>query len=360
MSTSSHDETIAQLNAVIADHRALLEENPGTLYPAFADALMSLAAHLAESGQTDEALSAAMEGVEQFQSLAAADAPVFAIHLAAALNNLSNRLSEAGRDEHAHSAGDEAVKIATALLAGEPLQARFVLVSALMNQAGRSWRGGQGGKALDEMREAVDAFRAGGDDMAPYLGAIIEALHRNALSLSEAGLWTEAIRVRRMTAQCFAGPVPAPVHHLLALNLEQAAHAVGAAGRWDEAMPLIEEAVTIARGLAGEDADQYRLFLAQSLSSLASRRHEAGLHAMAMDAAVEAINLFQQVAMTDADSAVLPLILTLETFASILKSLGHHDQAATVLDQRDTLVAAAQAIAEEHGGSSCGSGCGCH
>jgi len=157
--------------------------------------------------------------------------------------------------------------------------------------------------------------------------------------------------VRRMTADCFAGPVPAPVDHLLALTLEHSAYAASVAGRPAEAVPLVVEAVAIARALADADA-KYLLFLAQSLGNLASRQHEAGLDTEALEVALEAINLLQQVAQSDASAAVEPLAVTLETFAAILTSLGHPDQAETILAQRAGLLETlekAKEYAREHG-----------
>jgi tetratricopeptide (TPR) repeat protein len=332
------DAEVVRLAAIVDEHRRLLAESPGSLFPVYADSLMTLGACLAELGRGDEALAAALEGVAHFQALAVGEPGTFGVHLASALNNLSNRLQEAGRDADARRAGGEAVALARAALAERPEQARFVLVSALMNQAGRAWRDGAAVAALADMEAATVAFRDGGESMATYLGVMVEALHRNAMALGEAGLWTEAVAVRRMTGLCFPGGQPSPVGHLLALTLEQAAHALSAAGRAGEGLPLIEEALEIARRLAAEDPTQYRLFLGQTLGNLASRQYEAGAHAEAMEAALEAIGLFQQVAETDAASAVLPLSVTLETFAAILAALGQPDQAAIVLTQRDTLV----------------------
>ena len=68
--------------------------------------------------------------------------------------------------------------------------------------------------------------------------------------------------------------------------------------------------------------------------------------------ALEAINLLQQVAQTDASAAVEPLVVTLGTFAAILTSLGHPDQAETILAQRAGLLETlekAKDYARQHG-----------
>ena len=348
---AARQEEIARLALVAGEHRRLITETPGALFPVHAEALMNLAGLLAEAGRGEEALAAAIEGVGHFQQLANGDPVAFLVHLAAAFNTLSNRLAELDRAADARRAGDQAVNLARLALDHQPRQARFILVSALMNQAGRSWRASETLVALGEMEEAVTVFRDGGEDMAATLGTMIDALHRNALALAEGGRWAEAVSVRRMTARCFAGPVPAPVDHLLALTLEHAAYAASVAGRPADAVPLVIEAVEIARTLAAANA-KYVLFLAQSLSNLACRQHEASLDAEALEVALEAINLLQQVAQTDASAAVEPLVVTLETFAAILVSLGHPDQAETILAQRAGLLETlekAKEYAREHG-----------
>jgi len=348
---ADREQEISRLTAIIEEHRQQMAASPEALSPVYADALMTLSALLAEGGRAEEALAAAIEGVGHFQQLANGDPANFIVHLGAAFNTLSNRLTELNRAADARRAGDQAVILSRLALEHQPQQARFILVSALMNQAGRSWRASEALVALGEMEEAVTVFADGGEAMASHLGTMIDALHRNALALAEAGRWSEAVAVRRMTARCFADPVPAPVNHLLALTLEHAAYAASAAGQPADAVPLVTEAVALARLLAQADG-KYLLFLAQSLGNLACRQHEAGLDAEGLEVALEAINLLQQVAQTDASAAVEPLVVTLGTFAAILTSLGHADQAETILAQRAGLLETlekAKDYARQHG-----------
>lgn len=356
---------MARLEAAIAEHRALIADNPDSLYPVFADSLMGLAALLAEQGRVEEGLAAAQEGVDHFRHLMAADAGVFRAHLASALNNLSNRLGEVGREEEGRRVCDEAIDLAGQSLSdSNPNQARFVLVSALMNQSGRSWKLGEPEHAIEEMGRAVDAFREGGEALGQFLGVMVDSLHRNAMALTEVGRWDEAIAIRRLTARVFpeAAPVPAPVGHLLALTLEQAAFAQSRAGQPGQALPLVEEAVQIARDIAEAHPEEYTVFLGQALSNLASRQYEAGAPTEALNAAVEAIQLYQNAAQTNAADVVLPLAMTLETFASILTALGHDEQAQNVLAQRDELMEMVRQIEGVDGGHEHehGHGCGCH
>lgn len=344
---AGQDEDLVRLEAIVAEHRAKLAAEPDAAFPAYADALMGLAAKQADQGKLDEALSTAEEGAGHFRLLFDADPAAFAVALASALNNLSNRLSDLGRDDEARQAGDEAFGLARRAVSTNPDQARFVLVSTLMNQSGRSWRAGQSLRAIEEIGTAVETFREGGEALSLFLGVMVDALHRNAMALSEAGRWEEAVLVRRLTAKLFPDDrIPAPVSHLLALTLQQNAFAASRDGRPGASLPLVEEAVDLARDLAEVGPDQYRLFLAQSLANLASRQHEAHADAEALDSALEAVNAFQEVAKVDAPSAIVPLAATLETFAAILTTLGHDAQAANVLAQREQLMSVMTPVEE--------------
>lgn len=339
MTDTAQAEDIARLSAIVAEQRARLDEQPDIGLPAYADALMDLAARLAEAGRADEALAHARDGVGHYRQLFDTDSATFGVHLASALNNLSNRLSDTGCDDEARLVGDEAFALARSAVADKPNEARFVLVSTLMNQSGRSWRAGDSARAIAEMAGAVDLFRDGGEALMPFLGVMVDALHRNGMALTEAGRWDEAVAVRRMTADVFpADNIPAPVHHLLALTLQQAAYAKSRDGAPGAALPLVEEAAELARGLSAHGPEQYRLFLAQSLANLASRQHEAHADEQALEAAVEAVNVFQEVAHSNPGDAIAPLMSTLETFAAILTSLGHTDQARAILAQREQLL----------------------
>lgn len=341
-------QEFARLQAVVAEHRAKLEAEPEATFPAYADALMALASMVSEQGGLEESLALSQEGIDHLRLLHEQDEAQYGVHLASGLNNLSNRLSDLDRDDEARQMGDEALGLARVALDHKPVEARFVMVSTLMNQSGRSWRAGQSLRALEEMGTAVEAFREGGESLYGFLGVMVDALHRNSMALAESGLWEEAVALRRMTAAIFPeDKVPAAVHHLLALTLQQAAYAKSRDGFAGEALPLVEEAAELARGLAEVVPDQYKLFLAQSLASLASRQHEAHADSEALDSAVESVNVFQEVAKTKPAEALGPLVVTLETFASILNTLGHADQARTVLAQRDHLAGVLDGVGKQ-------------
>lgn len=341
------DEELLKFEATIAEYREKLAAEPDAVFLAYADALVGLSSKQAELGNLDDALATAREGVAHFRLLSDADPAASAVGLASALNNLSNRYSDLGRDDEGRETGDEALLLARRAMPTHPDQARFVQVSILMNQSGRSWRGGQSLRAIEELGTAVETFREGGEAMVSFLGIMVDVLHRNAMALSEGGRWEEAVALRRMAVKLFpAEGIPAPVVHLLALTLQQSAFAASRDGRPGEALPLVEEAASLANDLAEAMPEQYSLFLAQSLGNLAGRQHEAHADQEALESALEAINAFQTAAKLDAAAAIMPLAATLETFAAILTSMGHAEQAQSALAQREQLLSAVTPVEE--------------
>ncbi|CAA7626059.1 hypothetical protein [Magnetospirillum sp. SS-4] len=331
------DAEFERLLAVVAEFRRRIEADPESLFPAHADSLVRLGGLLAGRGEAAAAAAALAEAVELFRAMAEVDPGAFRVHLASALNSLSNRLDDVADRDGARSACDQAVAEARLAVEARPDQARFVLVSCLINLAGKRLRDGDIGGCLDVLAEAVEVFRAGGAAGTPYLGSMVEALHRAAMAFSEIGRWGEAVDTRRLMIGLFAdGPPPAMVH-LLALTLQQASLAMAGAGRFDVALASANEAVDLARLLFDKDAAEYRLFLAQALGNQAGRRHQAGDSASGLDAALEAVNLFHEVVGKDPVAAVPSMILTLGSLSEILTGLGMAGQAAIVDEQRHQL-----------------------
>jgi tetratricopeptide (TPR) repeat protein len=346
VSQASQDEEIARLTATIADFRQMMEQDPGTLFPAHADALLQLGSLLAAQGAHAEALTAVADAVDLFRAMTEADADTYRVHFASALNNLASRLSDAGHAEEAKIAGNEAVHEARLAAAAHPENARFVLISGLVNQAGRRLRDGEAAGAVADLTSAVGAFREAGPSATPFLGDMIQALHRTSMAFSEQGRWVEAIDTRRLMADLFMEAPPPAVIHLLALTLQQAAQALGRDGDSEDALACADEAVELGRSLVKADAAAYTLFLAQALGSQATCRHAMGESKGGLDAALEAVNLFHEAVQDNPTAAVPALILTLEALSGILTSLGMTDQAATVDGQRAQLLTTLESLVQ--------------
>lgn len=328
---------IARLGALAADFRRRLEFDPGVIYPAHAECLWQLGNLQIAGGDADAGLLAVSESLALYRALAQAQPESYAVQLASLLNSQSNLLAEASHLDEAQAVGADAVLHARQAMEGRPDQARFVLVSSLINLAGLKMRRGDTSGTVDELAQAVGVFRAGGEAGKPFLGSMVEALHRAAMAFSEIGLWSEAIDTRRLLIGLFGDTPPAAVVQLLALTLQQASAALAAAGQTDKALAHASEAVDLARMLFKADQAVHRLALAQAMGNMAGRCHDAGRFKEGLDRSLEAVDLFHEVVGTDPLHAVPSLIVTLDSMAAILTALGLPDQAATVREQRTQL-----------------------
>ena len=335
---------IERLQAVVAVFRARIEAQPDSLFPAHADSLLQLGNLLAEQGDAQAALEAVTEAVGLYRAMAEVEPESFRIHLASALNALCNRLDEVGDAEGANAAGAECLAEARLAMSSRPDQARFIQVSAMINQAGKRMRGGDIHGSFTELAEAVEMFNSGGDAGLPYLGSMIEALHRSAMAFAEINMWGEAVDTRRLMLGLFPGGPPSAMVHLLALTLQQASLAMAGEGRLDIALTCADESVELARLLFDKDPEEFKLFLAQALGNQAGRRHQSGDHSGGLDVALEAVNLFHEAVNGDPAAAVPSLVLTLGSLSSILTTLGLPDQAAIVDEQRSGLQATMESL----------------
>jgi len=257
--------------------------------------------------------------------------------LASALNELAGRLYALDRVDEALAVSDEAVEAAGRAMELSPDSARYVLVSAQINRAGGRLRQGDAGRAAEGLAEAADIFRQGGEAGQPYLGPMIEALHRASLAFSEVGMWDLAVRMRRLTLDLFGDAPPTPAVQILALTLVQASNA--AAERDEAAMALVlaEEAVGLARLLVQTEPGGFRLLLAQSLGNHAGCLHRVDRSGDGLESALEAVDLLHALVPDNPLAAVPSLVLTLESLAAILTSLGLTEQANSVESQLEVL-----------------------
>lgn len=328
---------IVRLGALAADFRRRLEFDPGVIYPAHAECLWQLGNLQIARGDTEAGLFSVSEAIGLYRAMAQVQPDSHAVQLASLLNSQSNLLAEASHLEEAMAIGADAVAHARRAMDGNPDQARFVLVSSLINLAGLKMRGGDTAGTVDELAQAVAVFRDGGTAGQPFLGSMVEALHRAAMAFTEVGLWAEAIETRRLLIGLFGETPPAAVVQLLALTLQQASVALAIAGHADQALVHADEAVDLARRLFRADGTAHRLTLAQAVGNLAGRNHDAGRLKVGLDLSLEAVDLFHEVVGTDPVHAVPSLIVTLDSMAGILAALGLPDQAATVREQRAQL-----------------------
>ncbi|MFD2233834.1 hypothetical protein [Phaeospirillum tilakii] len=258
--------------------------------------------------------------------------------LAQTLNELSGVLYGLNQSDEADRLAAEAVGAARAGMAEDPDATRFVLVAAEINHAGGRLRQGAIEDAAAGLATAADTFRAGGEAGRPFLGAMVEALHRAAQAFADFERWDLALDMRRRTVDLFGETPPGAAVQILALTLIQSA--VGPGLDPARAVSHAEEATGLARLLrreGGETDQGLRLLLAQALGTLAGCRHRAGQDSSGLEAALEAVELLHALVPDNPLAAVPSLVATLESLGAILDSLGLAEQAASVAGQLATL-----------------------
>lgn len=337
---------IARLETLASDFRRRLELDPDVVYPAHADCLWQLGNLRIQAGEEESGLLAVSESVELFRAIAQAQPDAYAAQLASVLNSQSALLAGASRLEEARAVGAEAVEQAGQALEREPDKARFILVSSLINLGGLKMRGGDVAGTVAELERAVDVFCAAGAEAGqPFLGSMVEAMHRAAMAFGEIGRWPEAIAARRLLCRLFGQSPPAAVIQLLALTLQQASAGMAVAGQAEAGLAMAVEAVDLVRGVAAADPADNALPLAQSLGNLAGRCLDAGYLKDGLDRALEAVDLFHRVVSVDPVHAVPSLIVTMDSLTAILAALDLPEQAELVREQRTQLQQTLDAIA---------------
>jgi len=98
-------------------------------------------------------------------------------------------------------------------------------------------------------------------------------------------------------------------------------------GRRAEALPPIEEAVTIHRDLADENPDAFLPDLAGSLNTLSNRLSDLGRHHDALPPIEQAVAIRRDLAATNPGAHLLDLATSLNQLADVLEELGRGEEA---------------------------------
>ncbi|MEU9335563.1 tetratricopeptide repeat protein [Streptomyces sp. NPDC048290] len=113
-----------------------------------------------------------------------------------------------------------------------------------------------------------------------------------------------------------------------AVALNNLANRLGAVGRHHEAVPLMEEAVEIRRGLCATDPDTHETDLARHLINLSNRLAYVGRTARAFETAEDAVRILRRRAATDPDALRPVLAMALPAVVDRHMRLGRLDTAA--------------------------------
>ncbi|MGW1713093.1 tetratricopeptide repeat protein [Streptomyces sp. NPDC002156] len=298
---------------------------------AFVMAVSNYSLYLSKTGHPEQALSAVQDAVNLYRRLQLGDSAAYATLLA----NLGIRFAEAGNPEAGLPPLEQAVEIRRRLAAAHPAAYKPRLADALIAFGGCQSLAGEHDKAAIAAREAVDLYREYvRHNPASHESNFSGALSNLALALREVERWQEALSAAEEAVEIrrrLAAANPTAHQPELAAVLSNLALTLSDAERWEEGLSAAEEAVEIRRRLTAADTMAYSPALASSLTSLAevklgARRDLSG----ALRDTGEAVEIHRKLARSTPDVYTSHLLHVLGVQATVLVALGRLEEAQAV------------------------------
>ncbi|MGW7279978.1 tetratricopeptide repeat protein [Streptomyces sp. NPDC054844] len=297
--------------------------------------LVELAMLLTDCPRYGEALDLLTEAVACLEQLPLVDRLRHPGVLLNALNARALRLVELGRFDDGVEDARRAVRIASALVAQNPLTEQARLARAQHFLAKYLDAAGRPSEALEWLDEAVPAYERLAAADPEHGGSLADVRKDWARALRTVGRAGDALRpaARAVTGFRAAADVnPQVFTRHVAFALEEHGACLTAAGRDDEAVSLMVEAVRIFRGIVAEDAAVAgnRADLARLLSHLGVCLTGAGRHIEAREACAESVARYEELAGRDPVANRAGLVDALEYLSDGHGAAGQWDEARAV------------------------------
>ncbi|WP_157518811.1 tetratricopeptide repeat protein [Herbidospora mongoliensis] len=324
-----HGEGVDAAREATACYRILVEANPAAFRPELARALHNFGNLLSEVGRHEQALAAIREAVEIRHGLSQTRRRDFTLELAGSLDCLAAELSLLGDHDQATDVARQAVLIHREF-AGSA-DGRPGLAGALVRLSATFSKGGADRQALFAAREAVALYRVlAAADPAAFQTQLAASLNSLGNRFTALGRWEaalpeleEAVEIgRRLGADTgFVGP------------LGNLAVCLRALGEMERALSAAQETVQIYRRLADAEPHAYRSVLARQLSDLGLWLVPFGRLEETRTASEEAVRLYRSLAQADPAVYEPHLARALHLLGVWLMGLGHWQRACTSLDE---------------------------
>jgi tetratricopeptide (TPR) repeat protein len=156
---------------------------------------------------------------------------------------------------------------------------------------------------------------------------ILDSL-KQADPIEELALLAEA----RLLSRDLLGAHPRAYRHIFALTSNNLGKRLGEAGRLDEAVPPLQDAVRTYRSLAAEDRALFLIDLATSLNNVAAALHNLEDEEHARAPADESVVLCRELVSRDSVANTRYLIAALNTQWAVLNSLGQTQPALKAIE----------------------------
>ncbi|TFK23050.1 TPR-like protein [Coprinopsis marcescibilis] len=234
--------------------------------------LESLAWSLFACGRHDEAIPLGNEAIEVRRQLAAKD-PTQKAYLADSLHNHATYLEGVGRRDEAIALAQESLDMRRELGLENPERFADKLSESMRKLAYNLYSSDQLDEAITLSQEMVEIDRRLAENDASYNRDLAFSLFDHALYLRSVGRTaeavghlTEAVAIRRQ--------LDPDVY--LAYCLADLAYSLNACDRWEEAIPLSEEAIDMCRQLWTTDKSKHEAYFSGILDQHATYLENAG------------------------------------------------------------------------------------
>lgn len=299
-----HDQAIAAYSESLEIWRTLSQKGLANTANAesVAASLHGLAAHLVEVGRPIEALPMRRESVRMYRRLCGTD-DRFRPDLAMVLNSLAINLGTLNHDEEAIDAAREAVEIYQSISEVDTANSHPRLVSALHTLAARLNEIGEHDEALDISVQAVHVVEFLTREYADaYLPLLARVLNLYAATLAGLSRYADACLAAQRAIYVYEELVaknPAAYAPRLGRALSNIGVYYSEAGRMELALHSAERAVVIYQNLQSEILEQHQLGFARILNNLGNRLKDAGRQEEAVAVFRYAISVMIPLAATD-------------------------------------------------------------
>ncbi|UGT43061.1 tetratricopeptide repeat protein [Nocardia yamanashiensis] len=331
------DKSLAAAVESVELYRELAAYHPHTYRPAIGAAIHNLAVRLADLGHHERALRAAAEATDRFRFLATTDPDLYLPTVVSSLNNLAVDLGVLGRDEESLEAATESVELARQLVSDHPDGFDSALAMSLNTLAIRLSAMGHWQQGLIAAAESVDMYRGlAAEHPDVHLPNLADAISTHAILLREAGRRAEVLAADSEAASLRRQLVARHRKRFLAdlaTSVTNLALELNATGRRVEGHAAATEAVELYRELAADHPGVFRLDLARSINNLSIAHADAGRGQEALDTAYEAVAIYRDLTAAHPDRFLPELAATVDNLSTRLSQVGdHHDGLQTALE----------------------------
>ncbi len=330
---------LRSLSVVVAKHMVsyfLSQEDAYESLDRLATAWANLGIRLSKTGETQEGLTAQLNGIKIRRQLAQ-DTDQQRSQLASELNNLAARYSSAGELSLSLQMANESVSIYRDLYASKPKQYRHDYSRVLATLANRLDASGNPKAGLTTSKLSLE-IRRQMYQQAPGASRLDLAVALNGLSNRHYALGqrqealaaaTEALEHYRTLEELNADAYRPD----LAMCLNNYSAQLAGMGQRAEALTAAKEAVVIRREQEQIRPKEFIASLARALNQLMTRAESCGDSDTALTAGNEAIQLFRQLVMDSPENHNFEFATCAQNLANVLNTKKEHHEALNLANE---------------------------